>query len=113
MAIYEWDEFVNRYLENKEEFFFNYKNFSFWLTTDNNNLPCVTITNHELISSQSIDGLFKVLNIFEKFKDSNEILHVINKKLINISSYEDMKKLLINSNERFVLDENTQIYSYY
>ena len=43
MSICRWDDFQDRYLNNREEFFFEYKNYSFWLTTDINDNPCVNL----------------------------------------------------------------------
>ena len=113
MSRYKWDDFQDRYLNNKEEFFFEYKNYSFWLTTDINDNPCVNLTSGDFSSSQSIDKLFEVLNIYQQYKDCKEILLIDNNDVTIKHTYEEMKSMLLNTCVCFYLDSFTQIYSYY
>ena len=113
MSRYKWDDFQDRYLNNREEFFFEYKNYSFWLTTDINDNPCVNLTSGDFPSGQSIDKLFEVLNIYQQYKDCKEILLIDNNDVTTKHTYEEMKSMLLNTCACFYLDSFTQIYSYY
>lgn len=117
MHNYEWNEFYERYVSQKEEFKFIYQNYSFWLTYDKNHFPCFAINILDKnITENSFLKLLKVLNYFELFDLNPDIILInnpINRKVIDTMwSFQSMQEKLLKEECYFIVNGEIEIYSY-